>query len=245
MLSWISIAAPLLFVFDGVVSLGIAAEIVVENVKPSESKATVTRYGLTREDFRRISSALPGVQQIVPVRTMPIRAVQGERELSLQLIGTVAGYEHRDKLTLKQGRFLMAKDVDNRNNIAVVDALTAQRLFPDGRAIGKNIRISNHYFLIVGLLTPEPETSRKSREVSGQGRVFIPLTTMRSRYGDMVLQSRTGSMQVEHYELSRIHVVVATATNVNQAVLVIQSLMNKYHEKQDYSVRTVGTSARM
>lgn len=35
---------------------------------------------------------------------------------------------------------------------------------------------------------------------------------MRSRYGDMVLQRHAVSVQVEHYELSRIHVIVATAT---------------------------------
>jgi hypothetical protein len=117
-------------------------------------------------------------------------------------------------------------------------------LFPDGRAIGKNIRISNHYFLIVGLLTPEREASNERRETSEGRYAFIPLTTMRSRYGDIVFHRRAGSMHVDRYELSRIHVVMATATNMNRAIEIIESLMKEHHEVHDYSVRTVSTSAR-
>ncbi len=243
-LSWIAVAGTLLFGFHGAINLALSAEIVVESVKPAGSPATTDRYGVTREDFRRLSSVLPDAKHIVPVREMAVRAVHGERQLAIRFIGTTPEYRHVEELTIEQGRFLMQKDLDNRNNIAVVETTTAQRLFPGGQAIGGNIRISGHYFLIVGLVEPRPVTSSNKREASRPARVLIPLTTMQSRLGDTVLQTRTGSFQVEHYELSRIHIMLETAASLDQGVAIIQSLMNKCHEKQDYSVRKIPTSAR-
>jgi hypothetical protein len=240
-LSWVAVAGTLLFGVHGAINLAISAEIVVESVKPTGSPATPVRYGVTREDFRRLSSVLPGADYVVPVREMAARAVRGERQLAIRFIGTTPEYTQLDKLTLEQGRFLMQKDLDNRNNIAVVDTATAQHLFPGGQAIGENIRVSGHYFLIVGLLAAEPEPSSDEREVP---RVLIPLTTMQSRFGDTVLQTRTGSLQVERYELSRIHVVMETAASWEQGASVTQSLMNEHHEKRDYSVRKIPTSVR-
>jgi putative ABC transport system permease protein len=156
----------------------------------------------------------------------------------------VAEYGDLEELTMEQGRFLMSKDVANRNNVAVIDTVSARRLFPDGQAIGESIRLANHYFLVVGLLAPERRASSESGETSVVGRAFIPLTTMHSRYGDMVLQRLTSSFQVERYELSRIRVVMASASSASRAAAVIESLMGKYHERADYSVRTVGASSQ-
>ena len=166
MQSSVSIVASLLLLHHGVISS--AAEIVVESVRPSENTGTLTRYGLTRDDLQRISSTLPGVQQVIPERTMPTEASYGDRRVSLELIGTVADYVRLGKVTLRQGRFLLPKDGDNRNNIAVVDTITAQRLFPDRQAIGKSIRISKHYFLIVGVLVLE--TRHVERETKNVAR---------------------------------------------------------------------------
>ena len=84
--------ALLLFVFNGVVSSATAAEIVVENVKPPERSATVARYGLTREDCRRIAGALPAAQRIVPVREMPVQAVHAVRDSRQQQAGNRLGF---------------------------------------------------------------------------------------------------------------------------------------------------------
>jgi putative ABC transport system permease protein len=240
---WIGLSATFLFVSASVRNVA-AAEIVIESVKPAESPATPVRFGVTREDLRRISSTLPGVQHVMPVREIPARAVHGEREQQLRLVGTTPEYAQLNKRKLEQGRFLLAKDLRNRNNIAVVDSLTARRLFPGGQAIGKNIRLSKHYFLIVGVLAVDSESSSRTDETSGSYRVIIPLTTMQSRYGDMVLQTQSGTFQVQRYELSRVHVVTENAADLNQTAAVIESLLNKYHDKEDYAIRVVGPTGR-
>jgi hypothetical protein len=233
---YLVVTGTLLFGPHIAISLGTAAEIVVESIKPAVSQTAPLLYGVTREDARRIAGTLPGVRCVVPVREMEMRAVSGDRQRTVRFLGTTPEFSELEDWTLEQGRLLLQKDLDNRNNVAVVDTTTSRHLFPDGQAIGRNIRISKDYFLIVGLVAPRSVDSREAC-------VMIPLTTMQSRFGDTVVQARSGNFQLERYELSRIRVGMESAASAEQGAASIQSLMSKYHEKRDYAVRTRLTPA--
>ena len=209
-----------------------ASEIIVESVKPEQSGAGINRYGLTREDHQQILRTVPGLRQIVPVRTMSQPAVQGERLLNIELVGTTAELATLGKLSVSRGRFLTDKDVKNRNNIAVIGAETARRLFTSDNPVGKNIRIGNHYFLVVGQLEePEEKTEGETEHV------YIPLTAMQSRFGDTVINRSAGSFEAVQYELSQIRIVPENARDLLPIIKTLRTLLERTHEQQDYAIR--------
>ncbi len=213
-----------------------AAEIIVESVKPEQAGAAINRYGLTKEGYQRILRTLPGVRQVVPVRTMPHQAVRGERMLNIELVGTTAELTTLDNLNVSQGRFLTNKDIKNRDNVAVIGTLTARRLFAMDNPVGKNIRIGDHYFLVVGQLE-EPEQSAPRGERTEC--VYIPLTTMQIRYGDNVINRSAGTFEAVQYELSQIRIVPEDAGDILPMMTALRTLLEETHKRQDYSIRRV------
>ncbi len=219
----------------------VAAEIVLESVQPDQAATGVASYGLTRTDLHRIQHALPRLQWLVPVRSMPHRATRGERESDIQLVGTTADLAVIEQLKMARGRFLTKKDVANRNNIAVIDVRTAQVLFGSEDPIGENIRIGDHYYLIVGQWEEPPQTAVRR---NAPNVVYIPLTTMQSRYGDRVVRRTAGTFEVAQYELSQIRVIPETNTDVVGIAEILQALLQKTHERKDYSIQTVADAPR-
>jgi putative ABC transport system permease protein len=55
-------------------------------------------------------------------------------------------------LTVNQGRFLSAADVDGGRPVCVLGADVASRLFPHEAAIGKQVRIENRPFQVIGVI---------------------------------------------------------------------------------------------
>lgn len=215
-------------------------KIVVSSVKPPEKgNSFIVQYGLTRDDYSRILSTLPTINSAIPVRECRADGNAGDRFTSLRLIGTTPAFGDAHGLKMSQGRFLVDKDQKRLNNVAVLHHRVAQLLFPEENALGKSIRIGRTYFLVVGLVA---RSDAKIKIIKpGMGRVanlnvYIPISTMRSRLGDIQITTHTGIREAEQFELSRIEITVTNRDDVETAATVIRRLLKKYHEKSDYSV---------
>jgi putative ABC transport system permease protein len=66
--------------------------------------------------------------------------------------------------------------------------------------------------------------------------VYIPLSTLRARIGDMVATSRSGSREGEIVQLSQVTVTVETLEEVDATADMIRILLEKFHKLPDYSV---------
>jgi len=210
-----------------------AVTVVVKSVKPEEAAASsrrVASYGLTRDDYRRIVETIPGIKKAVPIRELNEKARYGERVVEVRMIGTTPAFTEMHALRVARGRFLADADVATLNNLAVVNERIAQRLFPGQTAIGKNIRIGKNYFLVVG------ESSGNDAAREADVDVYIPLSTMRARMGDVVITRRPEKFDAEKYELSRIEITLDDPANALETADLIRRLLQKFHERPDYSV---------
>ena len=145
----------------------------ITSVKPPRKAASsfIVRYGVTRDDIVHIRQ-ITSVHQVVPLRTFVGETRHGDRKIKTRVTGTTTQLAALRGLQVMKGRFLTAADVARFNNIAVIDSTAARKLFPFGEAIGKNIRVGTHYFLIVG----ETKTPAES---SDPPAVYVPISTMR------------------------------------------------------------------
>jgi putative ABC transport system permease protein len=220
-----------------------ANNIIVRSTKPA---AEVTRgggfviaYGLFRDDYDRISSNVPTLLQAVPMREISKEVRYIDKVTDGTIVGCTSKYLDMNNLRVSRGRFLSDKDLEEADNVAVLGHETARTLFPYQDPIGEFIQIEDTFYVVIG----ETESKTPSAGIGGSlsakdynSDIYIPLSTLRWRIGDLVITARSGSREGEQVELSQITVTVRDIEQVDQTADIIDSLLRKYHPNNDYAI---------
>ncbi|HYW78682.1 MAG TPA: ABC transporter permease [Thermoguttaceae bacterium] len=216
--------------------------ILVESVQRESNRSGAPKYGLTRNDFHRIVNTIPGIRQAVPTREMSKPARYRDRLEDVHLVGTTPAFSEIRRIHVERGRFLIDNDVKRFGNVAVIGHTVAQRLFPGMDPIGKSVGVEGAYYLVVGVMAkgdgPKRQTTANVRGTPDRD-VYIPLTTMRTRLGDLEITQSSGTFDADHCELSRILITVAEVAHANEVIETIARLLQKSHEQQDYTITYV------
>ncbi len=220
-----------------------ANNIIIRSAKPP---ADVTRgggfviaYGLLRDDYDRIVSNVPTLLQAVPMREISKELRYMDKVSDARVVGCTAKYKDINNLKVERGRFLSDKDLEEASNVAVIGHQAAAVLFPYEDPRGKFLQIEDQFYTIVGQTASKTPSAGIGGSFSAQdfnGDVYIPLTTLRWRIGDMVITARSGSREGEQVELSQITVTVRDIEQVDQTADIIESLLTKVHPNKDYAI---------
>lgn len=221
-----------------------ATNIIVKSVKPPQESSRggggfYVDYGLLREDYDRISETIPTVKKAVPMREIRKEARFGSRTADIRLIGCTTDYYEINHLTMERGRFLSHRDLDRRDNVAVIGSEAAKQLFPYEDPIGRSVQVDKDFYVIIGQTANRAPSASIGSSLEGHDYnfdLYIPISTLRARIGDMVMQSRSGSREGEIVQLSQITVTVGDLAEVEDTADVIKILLEKYHKNPDYSI---------
>ena len=222
-----------------------ATNIIVRSIKPpvesgpTRGRVGVLTYGLQRIDYERIRATIPSVRQVVPAREIR-KAVRHEtRQTDVRLVGCTPDYQKMANLRVARGRFLEPSDLSGVKNVAVIASQTAETLFRYENPIGKEIRIDNDFYVVVGQTADRAPSGNVGGSFAGQDYnldVYIPLDTLRARIGDIVISSRSGSFEAENVQLSQITVGVDRLEEVDETADIIRTLLERNHTIQDYAI---------
>lgn len=219
-----------------------ATNIIVRSIEPiptSGEKSRVKSYGLLRADYQRFLSNIPTIRRAVPIRELKRECRVNGRTASINLVGCAEEHFELNRLEMARGRW-MAKQDDLENVIVLADG-TAQKLFPSENPIGKNIKVESDVYTVIGQTKARNASaaiggSLDSRDYSFDA--YIPLETFRHRVGDQIM-TRMGegmSFKGEIVELTQITLTVGDVQQIDETVAIVESLLKKYHEKEDYAV---------
>ncbi len=219
-----------------------ATNVIVRTKKPtrlSEQSATerVKIYGLLRKDYQRIVQSLPNVRRAVPMRELQFELRRDNRTADAKLVGCVEDYLELNQLQIARGRWL--KQQDRGKKVVVLADDTAKRLFPYQDPIGETIWVGSEFYVVIGQTRPRTASAAIGGSLDSRDYnldAYIPLKTMRQRVGDLVMKRVGGEFQGEQVELSQITVEVDDIEFVDESASVIELLLKKYHDKEDYAV---------
>lgn len=206
-----------------------------------QANSRVKTYGLLRADYRRITQNLQNIRRAIPMRELPFELRLGNRTADTKLVGCVEDYFALNQLQIARGRWLAPRDRGEK--VIVLADGTAKRLFPYENPIGKTIWVGSEFYTVIGQTKPRTASaaiggSFDSREYNLDA--YIPLETLRHRVGDLVMKrvgaGRGFDFVGEKVELSQITVEVEDIEDVNETAQIIESLLKKYHEEEDYAV---------
>lgn len=133
---------------------------------------------LTLEDAQALldPNRAPSVDVVAPMIEKMFRAVYGNQNSTVNVMGTTPEIAKIIDYPVAAGRFITDEDIIRRANVAVLGNKTASDLFGTKNPLGETIRISGTKFEVVGVLK-----KKGAFLAAADDFVIIPLTTMQSR----------------------------------------------------------------
>jgi len=135
---------------------------------------------LTPEDAQAILRECPAVRTVAPVVRARTQVVYGNHNwVPFSIYGTTPAFlEVRDWSNLAEGEVFTDRDVRNANRVCLLGHTLVRELFQGDSPVGKDIRINNVSFKVVGVL------SRKGANMMGMDQddiVVAPWTAIKYR----------------------------------------------------------------
>jgi putative ABC transport system permease protein len=204
--------------------------LIIEGKKFEEKELQEQRKhstGLSIRDGEISASSLPFVTAFSAQKLIDTYSIfSGEGKSDGEATGVSASFFELSKFNLAQGRLLTKADDQNFSQVALLGSSTAKQLFPQGNAIGKNIKINHLWFKVVGVLEAP---FLKKQEFQGiklggdQRQVFIPLKTAIHKFASKKLSSEVTSIKLK----------LDDSVDPISAAKAVSHLLNRRHNDVD------------
>jgi len=147
---------------------------------------------LTPDDASEIARQCRAVSSVAPMVRARAQIVYGNRNwVPEQISGTTPSFlAVRDWQNMAAGEMFTDRDVRNGNKVCVIGSTVRRKLFQDASPLGKEIRINNVSFRVVGVL------SRKGANMMGMDQdniVLAPWTAIKYRVSGTTLTNTNQS----------------------------------------------------
>ncbi|MHB8902489.1 MAG: ABC transporter permease [Thermoguttaceae bacterium] len=221
-----------------------ADNIIVRTIKPpsevlDNASGAATPYGLTRDDFERLTETIPTIERALPIREIPRRFSYANRVVDGRLVGCTPEYAEVTRLAMDQGHFLTDVELRDKQNHCVLAANVAERLFPFENPIGRSIHVDENYYVVVGVAKEKAPSAGIGGSFAAQdfsNDVYIPISTLWSRIGDFIVTRRASSFEREIVELSQVTLRVDDIKHVMETSDLVELTIAENHRLEDYGV---------
>jgi len=124
------------------------------------------------DDVRAITEGCPACQEVGATASSSVRARYADKELQdVSFYGQTPSMADIDTRAVDFGRYFSSSEAEHSANVCLIGDTLVRRLFPDVDPIGKNIRVGNDEFMVIGIM-------EKIGSVLGQDQdsfVIVPL----------------------------------------------------------------------
>ncbi|MFM7268784.1 MAG: ABC transporter permease [Cyanobium sp.] len=210
-------------------SLGANVLFVVPGRNDTRRQGIETPKTLVLEDARAIAEQVPSVRKVAPQITLSEVMQSGSQSLTATVSGVTPEFLPVRSFEISQGRFLSASDLEGARRVAVIGPDLRAKLLPTGSAIGRQLRIRDQSFEVIGVLQPKGAVFGSNQDEAA----YIPLTSMVSR-----LSGRDPTYGVV---LSFISVEALDEKSTGAAAFQITNLLRQRHRilrDDDFAVRS-------
>ena len=190
--------------------------------------AAGSRESLKYDDAMAIKKKIKNIDHVSPIVQRSYQIVYGNQNWNTVVMGVTPEYMAIRSLTLTVGTFISQTDNDKRQRVAVIGPTVARDLFGSENPIGKNIRIHNQPFKIIGVLASKGQSSM------GQDQddvVIVPLMTEQERL-----------LGITHIQM--IQLQVSEASKIVQVQSEVETLLRQRHhilngKENDFTVNNL------
>ncbi|MCA8978349.1 MAG: ABC transporter permease [Planctomycetes bacterium] len=202
----------------------------------SQSVWSAMAYGLLYQEADVIAATLPNAT-LARAREFERPLTHGEYFTTTIVVGTEPSFLEVTNMKIDEGRWLSDIDDQRLSNVCVLGASAARTLFPLENPMDKTVLTgSDDRYRIVGILEYQGRAAGASGTTYDEC-MFIPLSTSRRRFGDVVSTRSGGSFKRERIELHELKVKLQEPEEVELAAAILRDLKDANHrEQQDVEV---------
>jgi putative ABC transport system permease protein len=185
---------------------------------------------LVLADAEAIATQVPSVAGVAPELNRRYVVTYGNRNTDVNIIGTTQGFPLVRDFEIAKGRFFNEIDIKRSNQVVVLGADLAEKLFGSANPLGKQIRVKNNSFQIIGTL------EGKGSGLGGANydeAALIPITTSANRL--------VGKNSPYGIALDYLVVSARNSKSVDAAEFQIRNLLRLRHKiigEDDFTVRS-------
>ncbi len=184
---------------------------------------------LVLDDARAIAEQVPSVRRVAPQITLNEVVQAGANSKSVTVTGVTPEFLEVRRFELSQGRFFSDAEIRGARNVVVIGPDLRDKLIPSGEAVGRNLRIRDQSFEVIGVMAPKGAVFGANQDEVA----YVPLSTMVSR-----LSGRDPTYGVS---LSLINVEARDEQSTSAAEFQIGNLLRRRHQllrEDDFVVRS-------
>jgi putative ABC transport system permease protein len=202
-------------------------------VVPGSREAQRTTFDLPKTlvlaDAEAIASQVPSIDQVAPQINSRLVVNYRNKNLDTLILGVTPEFLTVRSFDVAQGRFITNMDLQRNNRVAILGSEIAEKLYQNQNPIGKNIRIRNISFQVIGIMESKGAFLGTNQDDS----VYIPLTTMSNQI--------VGNTSPYGVELTFISISAKDENSINAAKFQIENLLRLRHKitaENDFDVQT-------
>ncbi len=210
-------------------TLGANVLFIVPGRNDTRRQGIDTPKTLVLEDATAIAEQVPSVRRVAPQITLSDVVQSGSLAATATISGVTPNFLPVRNFEVAQGRFLSEADIKGARSVAVIGPDLRDKLMPTGEAIGRQLRIRDQSFQVIGVLAAKGAVFGANQDEAA----YIPLTTMVSR-----LSGRDPTYGVT---LSFISIEAQNEQSTGAASFQITNLLRQRHRilrDDDFSVRS-------
>jgi len=223
---------------DQISQMGIN-NIIIQHWDPSEKEGAETSpdrgqnlsEGLTRADAQAVREICVLAEIVSPQREMRIKAQVGSTTFQTMAVGTTPDYLQVLNARLAQGTFLTDEDLTEARRVCVLGSDAKRALFLFEEALGKQVKIQDQFYTVVGVLEDKGAAGGKIGGVlevrNTDEDVYLPITAVLKRF----------KWEAKDAELTQVTVKVADPDRLQEAANIIRGIVSRRHRGvQDFKI---------
>jgi putative ABC transport system permease protein len=132
---------------------------------------------LVLADAEAIAQQVPSVNGVAPEASTRKLVTYRNRNANINVVGVSPEFLPVRSFEVAQGRFISDLDLQRHSQVSVIGGKLQNRLFDNGQALGRQIRVGGVSFTVIGVL----EEKGSNLGLDYDDAVMVPLTTLASR----------------------------------------------------------------
>ncbi len=228
--------------------------VIVNAVAPdlgrSSDQGLAKSQGLSLADGKNIAEFTDMVENVIPLRFEPIKTIYyGSHEASVRLVSTIPDYVLSTSIEVENGRFITERDNNEYSQVCVLGAKAKRSLFAFEDPIGKEVRIGDLNFVVIGIMADKYIGRGKIEgfELKNLNEdVYIPLKTATKKFdrkpSSESFYTNWGSEEEQEEkfntpEIDQLTITVKNLDYISAVTKLTESLLKRRHFSiEDYEI---------
>jgi putative ABC transport system permease protein len=192
-----------------------------------------SRGGLVNSDVTAIRDTISGVAGVSVEQDADVTVKYGDTTLTgTTVVGTTPDYLVVRSVSVGNGRFFTDQENTQAAKVVILGSAVADKLFPNGDAVGQEIDVNNVKLTVIGVLAPKGLVSGTDFDQL----LYTPIQLVFKKFTPSQFARIFGD------RVRQIFVSVDSKANINDVVQQISILLEKRHnvtaDAPDFNIRT-------